>query len=128
MASSVATGTIAAIAMSAMLGACAGAKLGAGAASDPRCDIDAASICAQAATGPVTIGGQQADRSMLEQSGPRTSAVTVPIEDDSGEVIANVSCQINFQRQSVVYASASGGPPLTDKSIEFLRAHGLCKN
>ena len=68
------------------------------------------------------------DRGMIRADMTEKNGATVPIEDGSGEVIANVSCQINFQHQSVVYASASAGPPLTDKSIEFLRSRGLCKD
>jgi hypothetical protein len=113
------------------LASCAGASLGglgAAAAEDPRCAIDAVKICESARGGPVTIGGQRADRTMVEQLGARTLYSTIPLRDESGEVIANVSCQINAQYQTVVYASASAGPPLTDKSVEFLRARGLCKN
>jgi hypothetical protein len=127
MASSIATRTLAAIAMSALLGACAGTKLGGGAASDPRCDLDAASICAQAATGPVTIGGQRADRTMEEQIGVRTVTATVPIRNQSGEVIANAACHYNSKNKTVVYASASTAGTLADKDLEYLRRAGACK-
>jgi len=122
---------VAALALYAAIAGCAGASfggLGGGAAEDPRCAIDAPKVCDAARGGPVTIGGQRADRTMVEQLGTRTISGTIPIRDDSGEVIANVACQINAQHQTVVYASASGGPPLTDKSIEFLRSRGLCKD
>ena len=94
---------VAALALYAAIAGCAGASfggLGGGAAEDPRCAIDAPKVCDAARGGPVTIGGQRADRTMVEQLGTRTISGTIPIRDDSGEVIANVACQINAQHQT----------------------------
>ncbi len=115
---------IAVITICPVVGGCAGMKAGGG---DERCQLDAALICAQSSQQPMTINGQQADSTMREQMGSRTIDATVPIRNQSGEVIANAACRINAQHNTVVYASGSTAGRLVDKDLDYLRQAGYCK-
>jgi hypothetical protein len=81
--------------------------------------------CAVAAGGPITMNGARSDRTMQEQDAPMTMNLSVPITTPQGDVAAEVACEINTRKHSVVYAHVTKGPS-TQAEADFLRAQGVC--
>ncbi|HYL57509.1 MAG TPA: hypothetical protein VEU51_01460 [Candidatus Acidoferrales bacterium] len=104
---------------------------GGGAAAGPTdvggCKIDAAKICAGARGQPVNMSGMTADRRMVEQNSEHTAQVFLPIKDPDGNELVEVECGINYQKDSVVYASVKAGPKMTEDHLKYLRAQGICE-
>ena len=105
---------------------------GAGAAAGPTdvggCKIDAARLCADARGQSVNMtNGLTGDRRMVEQNSEHTAQVSIPINDPDGNELVEIQCGINYQKESVIYASVKAGPKMTEDHLKYLRAQGFCE-
>jgi hypothetical protein len=96
-------------------------------ASSPKCEVDAKRVCQEMRQAPVvdSATGQTQDQTERQQNSNRTDTRIFSFQVPNGSMI-QVQCEINNQHNTVVYAHAMSGPPLTPTDISALESSGYC--
>jgi hypothetical protein len=105
--------------------ACSSQSQPAASAGAGSCKVDVKKICQEARTGPINLSGFNTDKPMVEQNGPATIEIGVPIEMEDGTVAAEGLCHINGRTRAVIYARLTKSPS-SEREVSFLRTAGLC--
>jgi hypothetical protein len=73
-------------------------------------------------------GDENADASRLaEQSRTSTARVAYGVKTTTGEVAAEVVCDVNARHRAIVYATLVRGPT-SKEAAQYLQDQGLCSN
>ncbi|HVN63821.1 MAG TPA: hypothetical protein VMT58_04245 [Candidatus Binataceae bacterium] len=98
-------------------------------AGNDSCEVDVNLICSQVKGRPIQMAatGLMADARMVEQNSIATAPIHTNLRLRSGTIL-QVECEINYPKQTVVYAHLLPGPNLTKSDIDELRLRELCLN
>ena len=92
------------------------------------CDIDSKRICEEALRKNVDFGQLNArlSSSYAQQNGTPTQYIIMPIRAPGGSRV-DLSCEINVQNRTVIYATANADGAVSESDQEWLKQVGYCR-
>ena len=89
--------------------------------SSDACQVNPARICQNTRGAKLSV-----DHALAEQMNSRIEYSSL-VYGPHHKLLVEVRCEVDRETQAVQHAEVIGGPPLTNRDIDFLRRAGLCE-